>query len=135
MLNTNTIRIKLFLINTNSFPLPLMGNENQKQHRPTKTNTNPYTTFTINTYQCIHYDCVKMVPQNTSHGLEQNNKTNKNPKPIFNIKIGRITVSNIQIHSHSNSITSLSKKYKHVFIHTNLNNFLKTKTKCTIEYP
>src|SRR3990167_11237162 len=127
MLNTNTFIERLSPIHVHSFPLPLMGNENQKQHSPTKTNTNPNKTFTINTYQCIHYDCTEMVPQSTSHGLEQNNKTNKNPKPIFNIKIGRITVSNIQIHSHSNSITSLSKKYKHVFIHTNLNKFKQNK--------
>src|SRR3990167_2681994 len=80
MLNANTFIEKLSLINVHSFPLPLMGNENQKQHSPTKTNTNTYTTFTINTYQCIHYDCTEMVPQSTSHGLEQNNKTNKNPQ-------------------------------------------------------
>src|SRR3990167_43119 len=65
---------KIFPIHTHSFPLHLRGNEDKKQHSPTKTNTNPYKTFTIHTYQCIHCDCTQMVPQNTSHGLEQNNK-------------------------------------------------------------
>src|SRR3990167_8095016 len=97
MLNTNNIITKISPIHIHSFPLHLMGNENNKQHSPIKTNTNPYTTFTINTYQCIHYDCVKMISQNISHGLEHNNKTNKNTKTVSNIKIGKITTSNTQI--------------------------------------
>ena len=96
-LNINTFIEKISPIHTYSFPIPLMGNENEKQHSPTKTNTNPYTTFTINTYQCIHYDRVKMISQNTSYGLEHNNKTNKNTIPVSNIKIWKITVSNTQI--------------------------------------
>ena len=64
-LNKNTFIEKISPIYVHGFPLPLMGNENEKQHSPTKTNTNPYKTFTINTYQCIHYDCTKMAPQNT----------------------------------------------------------------------
>ena len=97
MLNTNTFIEKLSLIHVNSFPLPLTGNENEKQRSPTKNKHQSNKTFTINTYQCIHYDCTEMVPQSTSHGLEQNNKTNKNTIPVSNIKIGKMAVSNIQI--------------------------------------
>src|SRR3990167_7018751 len=128
MLNTNTIITKMFPTHINSFPPPLMGNESKKQHSPTKTNTNPYTTFTINTLQCINYNYTKMVPQNTSHGLEQNNKTNKTPNTVSNIKIRKVAPSNTQTQSESNIITSLSMKYKHVFIHTNLNSFKQKQT-------
>ena len=75
MVNTNTFGEKLFPIHIHSFPLRIMGKESEKQDSPTKTNTNPYTTFTINTYQYIHYDCVKTITKYTTwFGIEQQNK-------------------------------------------------------------